>query len=463
MRKNARFLLLLLPFVLSLLFLQASCASENEENSEALTLPVYQETRQLSAQNDPFSLQICLQQQDGQYNILFLLAQNLESDSIDKTLSVKIEFIGDTESRWIVKSLSPSGGDFRRYQQIQVGKSIYTAKDGNALFGLKVANIPYGAWNQICLTISDDQKILFSQKKSYGTFFEEEATDGHFLASALPNLAEDWLSFLSDDKLLSQITIPGSHDSGAARDFVYSQTQTLSISRQLSIGVRVLDIRCRLNSAETGLSIYHGVISQNLTFDEVLKACEDFLAAHPDETILMSIKEEEENDSRFERIVRSYLTKNPSLWYTKNSLPTLGEVRGKIVLLRRFSANGELGINLADGFSDNTSFSLNNGVSCRIQDYYEVELGTDEKWKQIETLLRYANSSAGKKVLCINFTSGYISTLFGLPNITGVSDVINPQLLTTFSQASFGHYGLILSDFVSSELAEAIFRTNFPI
>jgi 1-phosphatidylinositol phosphodiesterase len=76
----------------------------------------------------------------------------------------------------------------------------------------------------------------------------------------------------------------------------------------------------------------------------------------------MSVKEEYDasNTTRsFESTFDSYVQKNPSKWDLGTNIPTLGDVRGKIRLLRRFSAGTAKGIN-ATSWADNTTFEINN-------------------------------------------------------------------------------------------------------
>ena len=82
----------------------------------------------------------------------------------------------------------------------------------------------------------------------------------------------NWMSALQDNVSLSQISVPGTHDSGATVEFPSgtAKTQNLTIAEQLSIGVRFLDIRCR--HIDDSFAIHHGPVYQKLNFDDVLNA-----------------------------------------------------------------------------------------------------------------------------------------------------------------------------------------------
>ncbi|RQO34233.1 phosphatidylinositol diacylglycerol-lyase [Chryseobacterium sp. KBW03] len=282
--------------------------------------------------------------------------------------------------------------------------------------------------------------------------------------SLLPIAMNSWMSGLQDNISISKISIPGTHDSGARVDAPVvsgtAKTQDLSIAEQLNAGVRFLDIRCR--HIDNSFAIHHGAIYQNLNFDDVLNACYAFLNSHPSETIIMSVKEEYDasNTTRsFEQTFDSYVQKNSSKWDLGANIPTLGAVRGKIKLLRRFSSGTTKGIN-ASPWADNTTFDINNsGVQLKVQDYYKVT-NNDDKWNGISNLLNDAKNDTNGK-LFVNFTSGYKPGIFGIPSIPTVSNNINPKLKTFFQTNTQGSFGIMPIDFVNAELSELIVKTNF--
>jgi 1-phosphatidylinositol phosphodiesterase len=59
---------------------------------------------------------------------------------------------------------------------------------------------------------------------------------------------ESWMSEIPDETLLSNITVPGTHDSCACSNIPFVRTQYLSISKQLDAGIRFFDLRCRVHS-----------------------------------------------------------------------------------------------------------------------------------------------------------------------------------------------------------------------
>ena len=148
-----------------------------------------------------------------------------------------------------------------------------------------------------------------------------------------------WMSRLPDDISLANLNIPGTHNS-AARYELFPKTaicQSLSLTAQLRAGVRFFDIRCR--HKKDLFFIFHGPINQHLSFDQLLGHMISFLTQNNQETLIMSIKEEhipKQTTRPFMETLHSYINQNETYWYTKQKIPNLGIVRGKIVLLRRF-------------------------------------------------------------------------------------------------------------------------------
>mgnify|MGYP003298957174 CR=1 FL=1 len=75
-------------------------------------------------------------------------------------------------------------------------------------------------------------------------------------------------------------------------------------------------------------------------FSAVLASCEAFLKENPTEVILMSIKREagKSEEETFDFFYNTY-AKNNDIFYLKNEVPFLNEVRGKIVLFNRCGAD----------------------------------------------------------------------------------------------------------------------------
>ena len=266
---------------------------------------------------------------------------------------------------------------------------------------------------------------------------------------------------IADTKMIAELSIPGTHDSGARFDLApgVSKTQDLTIAEQLDAGVRYFDIRCRHVGDQ--FLIYHGAVDQNQTYDEVLATMFAFLDAHPRETILASVKEESlpiQNTRSFEDTFNAYIAQAPSRWVVAPTLPRLGDVRGKIVLLRRFDATTmPLGIQ-GSPWADNATFTISNAdAHLRIEDEYVVS-ANDLKWTAITNLLGEA-ASGDPTTWMLTYTSGY-QLISELPHITLVSDDINARLDAFLAANPHAHLGTLVMDFVTAARVEAVIETN---
>ncbi|KAJ5707008.1 hypothetical protein N7488_006809 [Penicillium malachiteum] len=206
-----------------------------------------------------------------------------------------------------------------------------------------------------------------------------------------------WMHELRDDTLLSALSIPGTHNSPTCHVAPPSvRCQAVSPREQLKNGVRFFDIRVQPqypdNPAKDELILVHSVFPISLTgnkyFRDLMKEVNDFLEHNPSETLIISLKREgpgNAKDEQLARILHQHYAREGSRWWVRPKIPTLGEARGKVVLVRRFNLNEELkkehggngwGIDAA-AWADNTpSATCPSGQLC-IQDFYEVQESTN--------------------------------------------------------------------------------------
>ncbi len=173
------------------------------------------------------------------------------------------------------------------------------------------------------------------------------------------------MSGLPDDAPVESIFIPGSHDSASARVFcpAIARCQSLTIAEQLEAGCRFFDLRLSVRGER--LFAVHGFApcyspEKNLKTpypaEEIFSVLISFLTAHPSETVLISVQQDGSQDPLFPTLLyENHIEKYKAHFYLKNALPRLAEVRGKLVLLRRFEApdDGDLtgGINVFDDWT----------------------------------------------------------------------------------------------------------------
>ncbi|MFE0024853.1 phosphatidylinositol-specific phospholipase C [Amycolatopsis sp. NPDC059021] len=268
-------------------------------------------------------------------------------------------------------------------------------------------------------------------------------------ASAAPGAA-DWLSGVDSQTFLSRISLPGTHDTGARYGGPLVQCQTLTVTEQLTAGVRFLDVRCR--AIDGVFAIHHSQFFQNIFFGDILNECQDFLRAHPRETIVMRVKQEYSTvpDADFGTIFAHYRSRWPGLLWTEARVPRLGEVRGKVVVLA--DNGGVPGIGWNSGLVD-------------LEDDYDIGTVFDfynRKWPAVSSHLDAARAcapSSPEKVF-ITFTS---SSGWGLwPK--QAADLMAPKLsgyLSGLDRARRPLLGIVVMDYVSAGSAAPVFGMNF--
>ncbi|KAF4633810.1 hypothetical protein G7Y89_g4309 [Cudoniella acicularis] len=203
---------------------------------------------------------------------------------------------------------------------------------------------------------------------------------------------ESWMGNLKSELPLSALSIPGTHNSATHHKALPSvRCQAASIKDQLNNGVRFLDIRVQPESSndvsKDGLILCHSAFPVSLTgpkyFRDLVNTVFSFLNDNPTETVIMSVKREgigRATDQHLSKILRKHYANDTNRWFTENRIPTLGDARSKIVLLRRFCIDDSLkkensGQGWAvDGESwpDNCADGLCSSGEIRVQDFYQV-------------------------------------------------------------------------------------------
>ena len=177
----------------------------------------------------------------------------------------------------------------------------------------------------------------------------------------------------------------------------------------------------------------------------------------------MSVKEEytpSGNTRAFEDTFDWYLQGFENSWYLGNSIPTMKDVRGKIVLLRRFPAiRLPKGID-ASGWKDNATFEIQTAnATLEVQDNYNIPSffpsSINGKWGHIQSLLDHAKSDASD-TWYLNFSSG--ASLLAYPDF--VAGQINPRLYNYLGASFSNRVGTLVMDFPDDNLIGRIISMN---
>lgn len=306
-----------------------------------------------------------------------------------------------------------------------------------------------------------------------------------------------WMRDVLDDTPVTALSIPGTHNSGCTEGPAgFAETQDLDLSDQLDAGIRFLDIRLAL--CEDDLFVHHDVVYMDKSYTDVLVICSNFLKRYPSETILMSIKEESRVDSGLGRFAPSEVIgklsrgdttsrdrnvsfedtfkertrehiENTPLFYNFATHPpgevpltsgprftsetTLGDVRGKIILLRRFEGGPDVGFDLTY-WPENQTFRSATFPMYVVHDRYQG-IKEEDKYKLVIAHLEEAKSG-DLKDLYITFSSAVDV------KARGFAEMINPRLNDYLAESPKGRVGIIAMDYFEDprELVSNVIKMN---
>ena len=276
------------------------------------------------------------------------------------------------------------------------------------------------------------------------------------LESPITQKGVRWMAELEDDRAINELSIPGTHDSGATHSIadVAGKCQSLSIEDQLYIGVRFLDIRLQL--VEDELAVVHSFVDQRLEFDDVLENIVEFIEKNPTEFLFISIKEDADPkrpEGSFAEILEEELREFDRISESSTLPKTVGEARGKIYIISRYK-DATMGIPAYMGWQDSTSFELGE---LYVQDNYRLD-SAEVKIADIEATMAVADKCTYGLVL--NFTSCYLTSGFPPTYAATPAKIINPWLVERlFVEAR--PQGVLVCDFITSEMSKAIWEVNF--
>lgn len=333
-----------------------------------------------------------------------------------------------------------------------------------------------------------------------------------------------WMKYVDDNKFLDELSIPGTHDSGTCS--VDNDTEPQSsqvkcqqdyIPTQLLEGIRYFDIRLGKGNDP---GICHGDFylfkkdGYYLHLSDVIGYFKTFLSENPREALIMlaSRGNDEATDDSVTTAFAKVMADNPDLFYTSSHVPTLGEVRGKIVLLRRFRLDGNSvdghtwGLDLTE-WDDKIKAHSDSTTMCLVQDArgfeaagetgdkepYCTKVYAQDKYKLTgtdklswvdnalkETTGRTRNMvdvvdddeakvQVQERCWSINYTSCTGLSHGGNPFTSArvvnehlyKSPYINPSGIEDTKSDYLKHIGIIASDFVDAALARSIYQRNY--
>ena len=328
-----------------------------------------------------------------------------------------------------------------------------------------------------------------------------------------------WMSYVNGNKYLDELSIPGTHDSGTCSVDNDTEPQTSLakcqqdyIPTQLLEGIRYFDIRLGKGD-DPGID--HGICyllkkdGHFMHLSDVIGYFKTFLNENPSEALILLVSRgnDEATDESVTTAFAKVMGENPNLFYTSSRIPTLNEVRGKIVLLRRFALAGNSvsghtwGLDLTEwddkikahsgksmclvqnvqGFDETDDAGTKEAYCTKVyaQDHYDCTGSSKIDW--VDMALKAApelkrnpvdvadedGSTVQVMERCwfINYTSCTQYNPFTAARVVNEhlyeSPYINPSGNETTKSDYLKHIGIIASDFVDAALARSIYQRNY--
>ena len=287
--------------------------------------------------------------------------------------------------------------------------------------------------------------------------------------------AENWITPLADDVYVSQLSIPGTHDSATGEGFQgglgglfgssMGLTQDLGLSGQWDCGIRVFDLRptVKQEGDEMMLQIYHGILETKMSFKNALLLLRDKLIENPGEFAIVIMRHENDANKdlqgNWSALMAPCLASEEIADYLVpfKSKMTISDLRGKILVMSRDEYDkGPVG-GYIDSWSHSDDFAeqrkgrfkrKNQTEIAMIQDFYELTMeGGSEKKKTTVLNLLQKSMSLSSLFWAINHTSGYTKSASSNSNRENAQNTNGAVLEFLGDENNSGRTGIIMMDF----------------
>ncbi len=295
---------------------------------------------------------------------------------------------------------------------------------------------------------------------------KKSGTKNYVYINRMKASGSKWMSRLDDTKPISRISMPGTHDAGAASlpesGLTHmGHTQNFTISEQLFDGIRAFDIRLKKNMK------YGHTMTCREGFDESLVDIREFLKENPSEFIVAMIGSDEggkwsdEMKKNFNDLLNEY--KDLMVENFDASTP-VKDVRGKILVIRR---QEECPYGKLLKFEDNSVFDYD--CFC-VEDVYKQHK-TYKKIKIVQQHLRdaFENNDPSKWYITFNsiaWDPRHHKPYYSAWGAVNVRKPMNKALREVIEDKGYNNMGMIFLDFYNDhgdkpQLVESIINSNF--
>ena len=305
---------------------------------------------------------------------------------------------------------------------------------------------------------------------------------------ALPTDAQysgnNWITPLDGKIYVSQMSIPGAHDAATGEEMasiigdLFASTQEQTLQRQWDLGVRAYDLRPALydknevllwGTKNYELWLYHGMTRVAVSWESAINTLKANLSDNPGEFAIVLFRHEDEstlykntNGDDFNTYMTNYINANKDWIVDWKPDLTIGECRGKIILVSRFSGSWSHGCftgwnhEAAGATTTLRNADGSKSATMYVQDYYNPS-SHDAKWNSIKAYLDISKTfhTDANKInhWMINHASGYVgrSTSSTYRNNAAAQ---NPKLISYISSDSWeGSTGIVLFDYAGASLS----------
>ena len=296
-----------------------------------------------------------------------------------------------------------------------------------------------------------------------------------------------WMENLDDDRLVTDLSLPGTHDAATAEGWnglaamglggytmgdMTARAQDLTIDEQWTAGVRVFDIRPQKDGDV--LRCMHGMMGTSLLVGDFFAKIRDLLSVSPSEFAIVATKIDtsagEPEVVEWAPLFNSLIHSDSLVQCFVEFSPTLkvGDVRGKILLLSRNKyADKPLG-GFVTGWSSDKEFANqqggtitgSDGSSCPLwmQDYYQPNSDRAGKEQTISLMLDAAmgrDLSGSQPAWVMNYTAGNTQTF--LADGYRENAVYAHQLVLDYlaDDTHNGSTGIVFMDFAGTDQSKS--------
>lgn len=319
----------------------------------------------------------------------------------------------------------------------------------------------------------------------------------------------DWMSHLHNWVYLSDLSLIGTHNSMTYNNSKFKNIangQSLDLKTQLEAGIRFLDIRVR--HIEGVFALHHGILFNQAMFGDVLDQAVSFLKQHPSETLVMRLRREcddstlgcsDVNNSddqgqpiHFVQTLNRYLDPIEQYIYQGHfHNPSLGMLRGKILILNDFSANSKYAplFHMAQKVQDDFKFSTNWNLYSKWEKVKAHMESASEGYLHGDMYINYLSGSGGSFPYFVasghsssgtsapRLSTGLITPLFDdyypdFPRTSclghlctisfeGINTLTSNFIEKESQQNQLKNVGIVVADFPGPGLIESVIGLNF--